>query len=74
MMITVNGERHDIPRGNVDYATICRLAGHPDHPALSVTYQGPRTGDSERSGILAPGETVRDAEGMRFSAYDTSGA
>jgi len=74
MQITVNGDRHDIPRGDVDYATICRLAGHPDAKALSITYQGPRNGDSQRSGILMPGKSVAGEDGMIFNAYNTGNA
>lgn len=40
----------------------------------SVTYQGPRHGDSRRSGILVAGGSVALEDGMRFAAAFTGNA
>lgn len=74
MQITVNGERHDIPRGPVDYLQIASLAGHPDSQYLSITYHGKRQGDTERSGILMPGKSIEGDDGLIFNAVHTGNA
>ena len=40
----------------------------------TVTYQGPRVGDSQRAGILAPDGSVELQDGMRFSTAFTGNA
>lgn len=74
MQIIVNGERHDIPRGDVDYQTIATLAGKPDDQYLSVTYRWRGEGDIARSGILCSGESIAGADGMVFNAVNTGNA
>ncbi len=74
MHIIVNGKHHDIPRGQIDYATIAALAGYPDDQYLSVTYHGKRHGDTGRSGILIPGKSIDGDDGMVFNAVNTGNA
>lgn len=73
MKITINGTSHIISGpGAMLYEDIIKLAG--ERPGASVTYSGPRNGDSQRSGILCRGENVVIEDGMRFSAVMTGSA
>ena len=74
MIITVNGDRCDLPRGRICYSDIARLAGKPDDKYLTVTYRGKRQGDRERSGILAYGESIDGDDGLIFNAMRTGNA
>lgn len=74
MEIRVNGIRHDLPRGDVTYEDIARLAGHPDAQYLSVTYYWRGEGDLQRQGILSAGRKVAGEDGMIFDAYHTGNA
>jgi hypothetical protein len=74
MQITVNGDLHDIPHAPISYTAIAALAGDPDAKYLTITYVGPRSGDMQRSGILAPGEQIEPSDGLRFDACYTGNA
>lgn len=74
MVLTVNGDCRDLPRGKISYEDIARLAGRPDDKFLSVTYHGRRRGDGQRSGILHHGESVDGDDGMIFNAIRTGNA
>jgi hypothetical protein len=74
MQITVNGTRHDIPRGPVDYLQIASLAGRPDDQYLTVTYHWSGLSDVTRQGTLMPGKSVEGDDGMIFNAVRTGNA
>lgn len=74
MNIKVNGKTFDSEGESVDYDTVVTMAGHNAEHVYSVTYRTRRSGDEQRSGILAPGESTKVEDGMVFSVADTSSA
>jgi hypothetical protein len=70
-IIFVNGKECGA-RDTVTYEDILRMAGQP--VGASVMYLGKRHGDSQRSGILGSGHSVKVEEGMRFSVAVTGNA
>lgn len=74
MQITVNGEYHDIPRGDVTYEAVVALAGHPDAKGMTVTYSWRGKSDVHRLGTLCRGEKVEGDDGMIFDACYTGNA
>lgn len=70
--IIVNGDEHELDDDHISHEKICELAGQPVH--ASVTYQGPRKGDSQRSGITYAGESVKLEGGMIFNCIVTGNA
>jgi len=74
MIITVNGDRCELPRGRISYSEIARLAGKPDDEYLSITYHGRRHIDRQRSGILSYGQSIDGDDGLIFNAMRTGNA
>lgn len=72
MKITVNGTAHEVEAAVLTYEEVVRLAG--ERVGASVTYSGPRHGDSRREGIMCRGETVKIEDEMRFNACMTGNA
>lgn len=72
MNVTINGRPHEVEGLALSHEDICALAGQPDF--ASVTYSGPRHGDSQRSGITHRGRSVDVEEGMRFTCVVTGSA
>lgn len=71
--ITINGIVWNWPHDDpISHERICELALHP--PYASVTYIGPRTGDSQRSGLTAPGDSIKTVDGMRINCVVTGNA
>lgn len=69
--ITVNGKERKVKSPlSFEAAVVMGLWKDRD----SVTYQGPRHGDSRRSGILGQGEDMELEDGMRFTAMFTGNA
>lgn len=75
MKIIVNGDTINVaPEDKITHAAIAGLVGQPGNKYLTVTYQWQGEGDIRREGILAHGESVTLAEGMRFTACNTGNA
>ncbi len=73
MKIVINTRVLDFYGSQISYEKVVQLAGMTGHP--SVTYRGPRNGDSQRSGIMHPGcKAVELDEGMVFNAQHTGNA
>jgi hypothetical protein len=74
MKIKVDGKEHTLgrPLAEVTYAKVVTMAGYEPTRVLSVVYRKGRPEKPE--GILAPGQSVRPAEGMTFRVADTSNA
>ncbi len=73
MKITVNGNRLDFFGSQIGYAEVVKLADMSGSP--SVTYQGPRAGDTRRSGTMRPGcMPVELDDGMVFNVAHTDRA
>lgn len=74
MTIIVNGEEKDFSgETHIDYEDVVLLAGKSGSP--TVTYRGPKTGDSRREGIMHPGcEPVMLVERMVFNVVHTDKA
>jgi hypothetical protein len=70
--ITINGVEHELDGDKISHEQICELAGKPVH--ASVTYRGPRKGDSERSGITHAGKSIDLETGMIFTCVVTGNA
>lgn len=80
MNITVNGTPRQVSGTDLDYEMVLRLASKSsyfidrDLIGATVVYHGPRHGDSQRSGTLIPGRSVKPEEGMHFTAVNTGSA
>lgn len=73
--IIVNGKsRHIRPGHAVSHADIVKLAGLPPSDYYTITYMGPKRGDSQRSGSLIAGHTVSPEDGTIFSCAMTGNA
>ena len=73
MKITVNGQQHEVSASMIDYGTVLAYANEP--AGASVTYRGPQSGDSHRSGILhAQSQPIALQDGMVFNAIRTGNA
>lgn len=70
----MNGRSVNCDSPVLTYGDVVELAGHARTRVLSVTYQGPRSGDSSRAGTLTPGKVVAIADGFIFNVADTSNA
>ena len=76
--ITVNGKEKVVKQQHLSYTDIVGLVrDDPEEfgfepPIYTVTYS--RAGGNKREGCLAPGQTVRIADGTHISAYVTSNA
>lgn len=71
--IKVNGVDHEWPHADpLSHEAICELAGQPVH--ASVTYQGSRDGDSQRSGITYAGKSIKTDDGMVINCVVTGNA
>jgi hypothetical protein len=71
--IKINGVAHQWPHDDqLSHERICELAGQPPH--ASVTYQGPRDGDSQRSGITHAGKSIKIDDGMIINCVVTGKA
>ncbi len=71
MNIIINGKSQKL---NLTYEEIIVRAGYKPNQIISVTYIGPRHGDSQRSGIMYPGTSVEIEDEMIFNAADTGNA
>ena len=73
MKITVNGQEMEWVGNTIDYGNVLALAKQPE--GASVTYEGPRHGDAQRSGILhATKGAIVVEDGMHFTAVRTNNA
>lgn len=73
MEIEVNGEMVDFDGDTINYEDVLFIA--KQRPGASVIYQGPRHGDSQRSGTLCHGKAPINLEpGMRFDCVMTGNA
>lgn len=70
--VTINGAEHEVDGDKISHEQICELAGQPVH--ASATYEGPRHGDSQRSGITHAGKVIRIEDGMIFNCIVTGNA
>lgn len=70
--ITINGEKTLWAAPEISYEQLVELAGMKGTP--SAMYEGPRHGDSQRSGIMHPGKIVAVEDGMHFSVAHTNNA
>jgi hypothetical protein len=74
MDITINGQRNIFDVTSLKYEDIIAQAGFERDRIISVTYRSKRSGDTQRSGILSPGNSVEIEDGMIFNAYPTDNA
>ena len=73
MQIKVNGRDVSWSGSVIDYGAVLSLA--EETPGATVTYSGPRQGDSQRSGILHAGSQPIVVEpGMSFNVVRTGNA
>ena len=72
MKITINGDEQDFDGETISHEKICELANRPVH--ASVTYSGPRHGDSRREGLTYAGKSVQVEDGMIFNCVVTGNA
>lgn len=72
MQIMINGDKHDVSGPGISHEQICALAKQPVY--ATVTYVGPRRGDSERSGATYAGKSGTVEDGMIFSCIPTGNA
>lgn len=73
MKIVVNGQEVDFDAPNICYEDVLWIAD--ERSGATVTYTGPRHGDSQRSGILYAGKPPIQVEaGMRFNCAMTNNA
>ncbi len=73
--IKLNGKSFHIKEQELSYDDVVKMAyGKLDVPLQSITYHAKGEGDSERSGILTPGKSVKLANRMHFSVYFTGDA
>ena len=72
--ITVNGLPFGVVTAFVSYADIALLAGQPNAKELTVTYWVRAGRDRQRSGSLAPGQSIDLEHGMHFTAVHTGNA
>lgn len=72
MKIVINGREHSPDGHTISHEDVCRMVGKP--ASATVTYSGPRRGDSQRRGELRPGQVVELEPGLIFNAMVTSGA
>lgn len=70
--VTINGAEAKGWGDKISHEEICKLANKPVE--ASVTYRGPRKGDSERSGMTYAGKVIEIEDGMIFSCYVTGNA
>jgi hypothetical protein len=70
--IKVNGVEHELDGRLVSHEQICDLAKQPAY--ASVTYEGLRHDDVQRSGIMYPGKMVKLEDGMIFDCVATGSA
>lgn len=70
--ITINGVEHEVEGNTLSHEQICALSGQPVH--ASATYEGPRNGDSQRSGITHAGKVIKLEDGMIFNCIVTGNA
>lgn len=71
-IITVNGDSHAWPKTSITHEEICALAKQPVH--ASVTYEGPRHGDSRRSGLTHVGKSIKVENGLVIDCVVTGNA
>lgn len=72
MKITVNGKPCELEGPTLTHENICALAGQPIH--ASVTYVGPKRGDSQRSGTTYVGKSIEIENGMHIDCVVTGNA
>lgn len=72
MKININGQDHQITGPDISFEEVVALAKQ-SHEA-SVTYAGPRHGDSRRTGTMFKGKVIAAEDGMQFTAVVTGGA
>jgi hypothetical protein len=73
MRIYVNGMAVEWTGTMIDYGAVLALAKQPE--GASVIYEGPRRGDTQRSGTLYPAKgAIAVEDGMHFSAVRTNNA
>jgi hypothetical protein len=71
--ITINGAELEWPHADpLSHEKICEMAGQPVH--ASVTYHGPRDGDTQRSGTTYAGKSIKTADGMVINCIVTGNA
>lgn len=72
--IVVNGVNHIVSSSEQNYASIVKLARLDPNHIWTITYSGPRHGDSRRQGCLSPGKTLEVESGMSFTVVHTGNA
>lgn len=75
--VTINGQRYEtVPRAFIGYSMILALAGLDELRTYSMTYRGKSAGygDSEITGVLAPGQEVRLLKDMVINVAHTGNA
>ncbi|AYG70610.1 multiubiquitin domain-containing protein [Rhizobium sp. CCGE531] len=70
--IIVNRDEHEIDGKSVSHEQICQLAKQPAY--VSVTYEGERRDDIQRSGFMYLGKLVKLEDGMIFNCIVTDSA
>lgn len=70
--ITVSNCRRETDSDSISYAEVVALAEQIGQP--SVMYSKQIAHDVHRDGILIPGQTISDIEGMRFNVCHTGNA
>lgn len=76
MRIIINGTEKEVPGESMSYQELVDIAdsGRSKQALHTVVYSTKRSGDTQRSGCIAPGETLRLEEGIRITALVTDGA
>jgi hypothetical protein len=73
--LNINGATKYVPHKPMTYEEIVDLAGLDPKRCWTVTYAGPRRGDSRRSGTMHTGKPPLELEeGMIINVADTSNA
>jgi len=72
--IMVNGVAHSFCGETISYREVVKLAGYEYRDCFTMTYRGPKHGDSQRSGTLTFSQSVPLELGMKFDVVMTGNA